>query len=161
MENNIVNVYGYIRVSTEGQVEQGYSLAEQRAEIEKYCSSKSYNLIEIFKDEGISGAKANEDEMSIERDGLLDMLASLKENKIQYIVVLSTNRLWRSDLVKVLLHRELKKSAWWQKIVCKCNRGKSGTKGVPVKTDYARYDIKKYIGVYESRRVQGQEGSGL
>ena len=54
MENNIVNVYGYIRVSTEGQVKQGYSLAEQRAEIEKYCSSKSYNLIEIFKDEGIS-----------------------------------------------------------------------------------------------------------
>ena len=101
MENNIVNVYGYIRVSTEGQVKQGYSLAEQRAEIEKYCSSKSYNLIEIFKDEG---------EMSIERDGLLDMLAALKENKIQYIIVLSTNRLWRSDLVKVLLHRELKKN---------------------------------------------------
>jgi len=110
MESNNVNVYGYIRVSTEGQVKQGYSLAEQRAEIEKYCSSKSYNLIEIFKDEGISGAKANEDEMSIERDGLLDMLASLKENKIQYIVVLSTNRLWRSGLVKVLLHRELKKN---------------------------------------------------
>ena len=112
MENNIVNVYGYIRVSTEGQVKQGYSLAEQRAEIEKYCSSKSYNLIEIFKDEGISGAKANEDEMSIERDGLLDMLTTLKENKIQYIVVLSTNRLWRSELVKVLLHRELKRTMW-------------------------------------------------
>lgn len=48
--------------------------------------------------------------MSIERDGLLDMLASLKENNIQYVVVLSTNRLWRSDLVKVLLHRELKKN---------------------------------------------------
>ncbi len=67
-------------------------------------------MIEIFKDEGISGTKANEDEMSVESDGLLDMLASLKENNIQYIVVLSTNRLWRSDLVKVLLHRELKKN---------------------------------------------------
>lgn len=110
MENNTVNVYGYIRVSTEGQVKQGYFLAEQRAEIEKYCSSNSYNLIGIFKDEGISGAKANEDEMSIEREGLRDMLASMKENKIQYIVVLSTNRLWRSDLVKGLLHREIKKN---------------------------------------------------
>lgn len=50
MESNIVNVYGYIRVSTEGQVKQGYSLAEQRVEFEKYCSSKSYNLIGIFKD---------------------------------------------------------------------------------------------------------------
>lgn len=109
MENNSVNVYGYIRVSTEGQAKQGYSLAEQRAEIENYCSYKNYNLVNIFKDEGISGAKANEDEMCIERDGLLDMLASLKEQNIRYIVVLSTNRLWRSDLVKVLLHRELKK----------------------------------------------------
>lgn len=109
MENNSVKVYGYIRVSTEGQVKQGYSLAEQQAEIQKYCKEQGYSLVGIFKDEGISGAKANEDEMSIERDGLLDMLASLKEKDIQYVVVLSTNRLWRSDLVKVLLHRELKK----------------------------------------------------
>lgn len=110
MESGSINVYGYIRVSTDGQAKQGYSLAEQQAEIEKYCSSKSYKLLAVFKDEGVSGAKANEDEMSIERDGLLDMLASLKENNIQYVVVLSTNRLWRSDLVKVLLHRELKKN---------------------------------------------------
>lgn len=58
MESNIVSVYGFIRVSTEGQVKQGYSLAEQRAEIEKYCSSKSYNLLEIFKDEGIGGGES-------------------------------------------------------------------------------------------------------
>lgn len=109
MENDIVNVCGYIRVSTDGQVKQGYSLAEQGAEIEKYCSAKGYNLIKVFKDEGVSGAKANEDEMSIGRDGLLDMLASLKKYGIRYVVVLSTNRLWRSDLVKVLIHRELKK----------------------------------------------------
>lgn len=109
MNSSSIKVFGYIRVSTEGQVKQGYSLADQRAEIEKYCGSKSYKLVNVFKDEGISGAKANEDEMCIERDGLLDMLASLKKNDIQYIVVLNTNRLWRSDLVKVLIHRELKK----------------------------------------------------
>lgn len=109
MSSSIIKVVGYIRVSTEGQVKQGYSLAEQQAEIEKYCRYKSYKLISVFKDEGISGAKANEDELCIERDGLLDMLASLKDNDIQYVVVLNTNRLWRSDLVKILIHRELKK----------------------------------------------------
>ena len=66
-----------------------------------------------------------------------------------------------AKVIKDLEETQQKYDAWWQKIVCKCNRGKSGTKGVPVKTAYARYDIKKYIGVYESRRVQGQEGSGL
>lgn len=110
MENNTVNVYGYKRVSTDGQVKQGYSLDEQQAEIEKYCKENNFNLVGMFSDEGISGARANEDEMCIERDGLLEMLASLKDSNVQYIVVLSTNRLWRSDLVKVILQRELKKN---------------------------------------------------
>lgn len=110
MNEDIVNVFGYKRVSTERQVKKGYSLAEQQEEIEKYCKMENYNLIETFKDEGISGAKANEDEMSIEREGLLEMLSSIKNNSIRYIVVLSTNRLWRSDLVKVLVQRELKKN---------------------------------------------------
>ena len=50
------------KVSAEGQVKQGYSIAEQQAEIEKYCVSQSYKLINVFRNEGISGAKANEDE---------------------------------------------------------------------------------------------------
>lgn len=48
--------------------------------------------------------------MTVARDGLLDMLVYIKEMGVQYIVVLSTNRLWRSDMVRVLIHRELKKS---------------------------------------------------
>lgn len=103
------NVYGYCRVSTMGQVKEGFSLSEQRDEIVRYCKDNSYNLVSVFSDEGISGAKANEDEMSIEREGLLDMLASLRVNEIRYIVVLSTSRMWRSDFVKVLIHKELKK----------------------------------------------------
>lgn len=105
----MVNVLGYIRVSTMGQVKEGYSLGEQLDEIEKFCTANGYNLVDTFRDEGISGAKADEDEMRINRDGLLDMLDRLKEGDIQYIVVLSTNRLWRSDAVRFLLQRELQK----------------------------------------------------
>ncbi|PYG86774.1 DNA invertase Pin-like site-specific DNA recombinase [Ruminiclostridium sufflavum DSM 19573] len=100
---------GYIRVSTEGQVKQGYSLEEQREEIIKYCLDNGLELVKIYDDKGISGARANEDELSIDRDGLMDMLAGLKNDNIKYVVVLSTSRLWRSDMVKVLIHRELKK----------------------------------------------------
>lgn len=110
MKKSSINVCGYIRVSTEGQVKQGYSLDEQRNEIAKYCKDNQLNLVHIYADEGISGAKANEDEMCIERDGLLEMLSSLKRDNIQYVVVLTTSRLWRSDIVKVLIHRELKKN---------------------------------------------------
>lgn len=110
MDEKTVAVVGYVRVSTENQVKQGYSLDEQREEIEGYCDSQNYNLLEMFSDEGVSGAKANEDELAIERDGLLEMLAFIREKKVQYIVTLNTNRLWRSDTVKVLIIRELKKN---------------------------------------------------
>lgn len=105
----MVNVVGYIRVSTMGQVKEGYSLGEQSDEIERFCTANGFNLIDTFKDEGVSGAKTDEDETRIDRDGLLDMLNRIKEGDIKYIVVLSTNRLWRSDVVRFLIHRELKK----------------------------------------------------
>lgn len=103
------NVLGYIRVSTTNQVKDGYSLEEQREEIEKYCENNKLNLIDIYEDCGKSGAKTDEEETRIERDGLIELIAQLKDGDIQYIVVLSTNRLWRSDMVKMIVHRELKK----------------------------------------------------
>ncbi|MBD5147933.1 MAG: recombinase family protein, partial [Oscillibacter sp.] len=65
--------------------------------------------MDTFRDEGRSGAKTDKDEEKIERDGLLDLLDRINEEDIQYIVVLSTNRLWRSDMVKMIIHRELKR----------------------------------------------------
>lgn len=109
MDRDMVKVVGYVRVSTDSQVRHGYSLDEQREEIVRYCNDQQYTLLEIFADEGVSGAKADEDEMTVARDGLLDMLVYVKEMGVCYIVVLSTSRLWRSDMVRVLIHRELKK----------------------------------------------------
>lgn len=103
------NVLGYIRVSTVNQVKEGYSLGEQLDEIEKFCAANGFNLVDTFKDGGKSGAKTDRAEEKIEREGLLDMLDRIKEGDIKYIVVLSTNRLWRSDMVKMIIHRELRK----------------------------------------------------
>lgn len=103
-------VYCYLRVSTDNQSKYGYSLAEQRAEVIKYCNDNGYELVDIFEDAGKSGATVNEEEMSIEgRDGLIEMLSTIRDNNIKYVVVLNTSRLWRSDFVKVIIHRELKK----------------------------------------------------
>lgn len=105
----MINAVGYIRVSTMGQVKEGYSLGEQLDEIERFCVANGYNLIDTFRDEGVSGAKTDEDETRIDRNGLIDMLDRIKQGDIAYIVVLSTSRLWRSDIVKILIHREMKK----------------------------------------------------
>lgn len=104
-----MNVVGYIRVSTQGQARDGYSLKYQEEKIKAYCEEQGFNLIHIFRDEGISGAKLNEEVFEIDRLGLQEMLAHLSSVQIHNVVVLNTSRLWRSDIVKVLIQRELKK----------------------------------------------------
>ena len=63
----------------------------------------------MFVDEGISGAKVDEDALEVDREGFQNMLSLLSTRCIDHVVVLNTNRLWRSDIVKVLVHREFKK----------------------------------------------------
>ncbi|MFD0677384.1 MULTISPECIES: recombinase family protein [unclassified Paenibacillus] len=103
-------VVGYVRVSTMGQVRDGYSLAYQVEEIQQYCKQNDLELVHVYEDRGISGAKVDEDGLTVEREGLQTMLADLKDTRIKYIVVLNTSRLWRSDMAKVLIQRELKRN---------------------------------------------------
>ena len=102
-------VVGYVRVSTEGQVREGYSLTYQVEEIERYCIENKLQLLHIYEDKGISGAKVDEDGLTVEREGLQELLSDMAYHQVSKVIVLNTSRLWRSDMAKVLIQRELKK----------------------------------------------------
>lgn len=48
-------VFGYVRVSTETQAEKGYGKDVQENGINENCKVKGLQLIETFKDLGVSG----------------------------------------------------------------------------------------------------------
>lgn len=83
-------VIGYIRVSTEEQAREGFSLDNQRKNIAEFCNYKGWELLDIFADEGISGAGMNE------RIGLLKALKLIQNKKIDYLVVWKLSRLSRN-----------------------------------------------------------------
>ena len=107
---SIKAVYGYIRVSTDTQSEKGYGLETQRTAIMHYCTLHNLNLLDIFEDRGISGTEAVEadgEELISKRKGLLQLLSAI--NGTNTIIVLNTSRLWRSDIAKVLIRREIER----------------------------------------------------
>ena len=55
MENNKMSVYGYIRVSTTNQVENGLSLKDQTKQIELYGEVNKLDVDKVFTERGVSG----------------------------------------------------------------------------------------------------------
>lgn len=91
---------GYVRVSTQGQAEDGVSLAAQESKI---CAWADLNgaEVEIFKDEGISGKRSDN------RPGL--QAAIDKVGKGDALIVYSLSRLSRSTKDTLLLSEKLLK----------------------------------------------------
>lgn len=101
--------YGYIRVSTETQAEKGYGLDAQENALRDYAARTGITLEEVFRDAGISGnlKDTDDDEAIGKRAGLMELLASVGEGDT--VIVLNTSRLWRSDMTKAIVRRELMK----------------------------------------------------
>ena len=79
----------YLRVSTEDQVEHGFSLSGQRDECTKKAFSLGATEIIEYTDQGISGS-------IFERPALQSALARLKVGGVSHFVCLDTSRLSRS-----------------------------------------------------------------
>ena len=101
--------FGYCRVSTQTQSEKGYGLEAQEREIEKYAHAHGLALAQMFRDAGISGnIKDTDDDDAINRrEALMELLSVLEEGDT--VLVLNTSRLWRSDMTKAIIRRELLK----------------------------------------------------
>ena len=63
METKQKNVVGYLRVSTEGQVDR-YGLDAQRKDIMMYCNKNNMYIAKWYIDEGVSGVKEDRPEFN-------------------------------------------------------------------------------------------------
>lgn len=87
-ENKIAGLY--IRVSTEDQAREGFSLKEQEKRLRAMCEYKGYEVYKVYKDSGISAKTGNY------RPAFEELLQDIKDKKCNTIVVLKLDRLTRS-----------------------------------------------------------------
>ena len=80
----------YIRVSTQEQASEGYSIGEQEARLTKYADAHNWIVFKVYSDPGYSGAK-------MDRPGLKDLIQDVKAGKIKKVLVYKLDRLSRSQ----------------------------------------------------------------
>lgn len=80
----------YMRVSTEDQAREGFSLPEQKERLETFCKFKGYEIVDYYKDAGIS-AKTGNFRPEFER-----LKEDIKSKRINTIVALKLDRITRS-----------------------------------------------------------------
>src|SRR5574344_302818 len=92
----------YIRVSTEDQAREGFSLPEQEKRLRALCEYKGYSVYKVYEDAGISAKTGNK------RPSFDKLLQDIKDKKVNTIVVLKLDRLTRSvaDWEKILTFLE-------------------------------------------------------
>ena len=80
----------YIRVSTDAQREEGYSIDAQKEMLTAYCVSKAIKKYDYYIDGGFSGS-------NIERPELKRLIEDIKQGKISCVIVYKLDRLSRSQ----------------------------------------------------------------
>ena len=90
MDNERKTAGVYIRVSTEDQAREGFSLGEQKEKLLALCKFKDLEVYKVYEDAGVS-AKDME-----HRPQFQQMLQDMKDGKINYIVAYKLDRITRS-----------------------------------------------------------------
>ena len=94
-----INTAIYVRVSTEEQALNGFSIRAQKEKLMYYATKiKDWNVYKVYSDEGISGKDIKN------RPSLQDMLTDIKNKKVNNVLVFKIDRLTRStkDLIDLM-----------------------------------------------------------
>lgn len=80
----------YVRVSTTSQLEEGYSIDEQKAKLTSYCDIKDWHVYKVYTDGGFSGS-------TTERPALEQLVQDAQSKLFDTVLVYKLDRLSRSQ----------------------------------------------------------------
>jgi len=80
----------YVRVSTDEQAQEGFSIRAQIDKLKTYALLKDWEIFDIYSDEGISGKNI------VDRPAINRLIDDINEGKVNNVLVFKVDRLTRS-----------------------------------------------------------------
>lgn len=97
-----LRLYGYCRVSTDNQREEGTIVLQETA-LAEFCQAQGYELVSIYRDEGVSGGKELDN-----RPGLAELFDCLEQDStVDGVLIYKLDRLARDLYLQEHLIRKL------------------------------------------------------
>ena len=143
LNNKVMRVALYERVSTDEQVFRGYSIEAQIEDLERFCKEKNYKIVDHYTDAGISGGKEAK-----KRPGMSRLLEDVQAGKIDMILFTKLDRWFRNikEYFKVQEILEQNRVEW-----------KTIQEDYDTTTANGRMAITFFLGMAQNEREKGSE----
>ena len=148
-----INTAIYVRVSTDEQANNGYSIRAQKEKLVTYSKIKDWNVYSVYSDDGISGKNIKD------RPELLRLIADVKMGNVNNVLVYKIDRLTRStkdliELVELFNNYNCSFNSFSEAIDTKSSTGRMFIKIIGIFAEFERENIAERVKLGLERKVK-------
>lgn len=152
-----MKAFAYLRVSSVGQIDgDGYD--RQIEACQKWAASNDAEIVEIFKEKGVSGTKDMDD-----RPALSELMVALEENGVNTLIIEKLDRLARDLLIQETIIQDIQKRGFVLVSTCEpdlCSNDPSRVLMRQIFGAIAQYDRAMLTAKLRAARVRMKKREG-
>ena len=143
----------YVRVSTEEQAKEGYSIRAQIDKLKSYIEIKDWSFYKVYADEGISGKNITD------RPAMNELIADIKAGRVNNVLVYKIDRLTRStrdliDLTDIFREYKCNFNSLMESIDTQTASGRMFLKIIGIFAEFERENIIERISLACEKKVK-------
>jgi len=143
----------YVRVSTEEQAKEGYSIRAQIDKLKSYIQIKDWTFYKVYADEGISGKNIEG------RPAINELIADIKAGRVNNVLVYKIDRLTRStrdliDLAEIFKNHNCTFNSLMESIDTQTASGRMFLKIIGIFAEFERENIIERITLACEKKVR-------
>lgn len=148
-----INTAIYVRVSTDEQANNGYSIRAQKEKLIAYAKIKEWNVYSVYSDDGISGKNIKD------RPEILRLIMDVKMGNVSNVLVYKIDRLTRStkdliELVELFNNYDCSFNSFSEAIDTKSSTGRMFIKIIGIFAEFERENIAERVKLGLERKVK-------